>query len=191
MVQMVFRVGETVVGTIGNKTLVRFKLAQPNHKRGKFNSPTTTYSSNPYVATPAGGTAEALPVIYSQQSSILNVDTEAMAEEAEGTFFGYVTKDMKLVGRSSGAVAYVKDVRLISDSIGDVLGAFFLRDPNSAPPGPSVKVETGTKTFRLSSDENNDPGLPGSSDVSFAEINYVSNGTVAVSYTHLTLPTNA
>ena len=174
----VFTVGETVVGTIGNKTLVRFKLAQPNHKRGKFNSPTTTYSSNPYVATPAGGTAEALPVIYSQQSSILNVDTEAMAEEAEGTFFGYVTKDMKLVGRSSGAVAYVKDIRLISDSIGDVLGTFFLRDPNSAPPGPSVKVETGTKTFRLSSDENNDPGLPGSSDVSFAEINYISNGTV-------------
>ena len=174
----VFTVGETVVGTVGNKTLVRFKLAQPNHKRGKFNSPTTTYSSNPYVATPAGGTAEALPVIYSQQSSILNVDTEAMAEEAEGTFFGYVTKDMKLVGRSSGAVAYVKDVRLISDSVGDVLGTFFLRDPNSAPPGPSVKVETGTKTFRLSSNENNDPGLPGSSDVSFAEINYVSNGTV-------------
>ena len=174
----VFTVGETVVGTVGNKTLVRFKLAQPNHKRGKFNSPTTTYTSNPYIATPAGGTAEALPVIYSQQSSVLNVDTEAMAEEAEGTFFGYLTKDMKLVGRSSGAVAYVKDIRLISDSIGDVLGTFFLRDPNSAPPGPSVKVETGTKTFRLSSDENNDPGLPGSSDVSYAEINYVSNGTV-------------
>ena len=174
----VFTIGETVVGSIGNRTRLRFRLAQPNHKRGKFDSPRTTYSSNPYKSTPAGGTAEALPVLYSQTSPVLNVDTEAMAEEAEGTYFGYVTKDMKLVGQESGAVAYVKDVRLISDRIGDVLGTFFLRDPNSAPPGPSVKVETGTKTFRLSSDPNNDPGLPGSSDVSFAEINYVSNGTV-------------
>ena len=174
----VFRIGETVVGSIGNVTRVRFKLAQPNHKRGVFNNPSTTYSSNPYIVTPAGGTVESLPTIYSQTSPILNVDTEALAEEAQGSFFGYVTKDMKLVGQESGAVAYVKDVKLISDSVGDVLGTFFIRDPNSTPPGPSVKVETGTKTFRLSSDPNNDPGLPGSSDVSFAEINYVSNGTV-------------
>ncbi len=174
----VFRIGETVVGSIGNNTRLRFRLAQPNHKRGKFDTPITTYSSNPYKSTPAGGTAEELAVLYSQTSPVLNVDTETLAEEAEGTYFGYVTKDMKLVGQESGAVAYVKDVKLISDSIGDVLGTFFLRDPNSTPPGPSVKVETGTKTFRLSSDQNNDPGLPGSSDVSFAEINYVSNGTV-------------
>ena len=52
---------------------------------------------------------------------------------------------MKLVGKTSGAVAYVKDVRLISDGGGDVLGTFFLKDPNSKPPGPNVKVETGTK----------------------------------------------
>ena len=174
----IFQIGETVVGSIGNKTRIRFRVAQPNHKRGKFDDPRTTYLSNPYSKTPAGGTAEALPLIYSQTSSVLNVDTEAMAEEAEGLYFGFIKKNMKLVGKASGAVAYVKDVRLISDSIGDVLGTFFLRDPNAKPPGPSVKIETGTKTFRLSSDKNNDPGLPGSSDVSFAEINYVSNGTV-------------
>ena len=174
----VFQIGETVVGTIGNDTRLRFRLAQPNHKRGKFDEPRTTYLSNPYSKVPAGGTAEALPLIYSQTSTILNVDTEALAEEAEGSYSGYVKKDMKLVGKTSGAVAYVKDVRLIADSGGDVLGTFFLKDPNSKPPGPNVKVETGTKTFRLSSDINNDPGLPGSSDISFAEVNYVSNGTV-------------
>ena len=173
-----FQIGETVVGTIGNDTRLRFRLAQPNHKRGKFDDPITTYLSNPYSTVPAGGTAEALPLIYSQTSTILNVDTEALAEEAEGSYSGYVKKDMKLVGKTSGAVAYVKDVRLISDGNGDVLGTFFLKDPNSKPPGPNVKVETGTKTFKLSSDINNDPGLPGSSDVSFAEVNYVSNGTV-------------
>ena len=174
----VFQIGETVVGTIGNDTRLRFRLAQPNHKRGKFDNPTTTYLSNPYSKVTAGGTAEGLPLIYSQTSSILNVDTEALAEEAEGSYSGYVKKDMKLVGKTSGAVAYVKDVRLIADGSGDVLGTFFLKDPNSKPPGPNVKVETGTKTFRLSSDINNDPGLPGSSDISFAEVNYVSNGTV-------------
>ena len=174
----VFQIGETVVGTIGNDTRLRFRVAQPNHKRGKFDDPTTTYLSNPYSKVPAGGTAEALPLIYSQTSTILNVDTEALAEEAEGNYSGYVKKDMKLVGKTSGAVAYVKDVRLIADGSGDVLGTFFLKDPNSKPPGPNVKVETGTKTFKLSSDINNDPGLPGSSDISFAEVNYVSNGTV-------------
>ena len=174
----VFQIGETVVGSIGNKTRVRFRLAQPNHKRGKFDDPRTTYISNPYSKTPAGGTAEALPLIYSQTSSVLNVDTEAMAEEAQGSYFGFIKKNMKLVGKTSGAVAYVKEVRLISDSQGDVLGTFFLKDPNAKPPGPNVKIETGTKTFKLSSDKNNDPGLPGSNDVSFAEINYVSNGTV-------------
>ena len=174
----VFQIGETVIGTIGNDTRLRFRVAQPNHKRGKFDDPRTTYLSNPYSKVLAGGTAESLPLTYSQTSTILNVDTETLAEEAEGNYSGYVKKDMKLVGRTSKAVAYVKDVRLITDSQGDVLGTFFLKDPNSKPPGPNVKVETGTKTFRLSSDVNNDPGLPGSSDVSFAEINYVSNGTV-------------
>ena len=44
MGQMVhFQIGETVVGTIGNNTRLRFRVAQPNHKRGKFNNPTTTY----------------------------------------------------------------------------------------------------------------------------------------------------
>ena len=62
---------------------------------------------------------------------------------------------MKLVGRRSGATAYVKDVRLISDSFGDVLEHCLLKDPNSKP-SPPVKVETGTKTFKLSSDKTNE-----------------------------------
>ncbi|BCV03015.1 MAG: hypothetical protein CM15mV59_1380 [Caudoviricetes sp.] len=61
---------------------------------------------------------------------------------------------MKLVGQSSGAVAYVKDIRLISDVQGDVVGTFFLRDPNVLPT-PPVRIENGTKSFKLTSDPNN------------------------------------
>lgn len=84
---------------------------------------------------------------------------------------------MQLVGQTSGAVAYVKDLRLISDNFGDLLGAFFIRDPNSIPT-PTVRISTGTKTFKLSSSSANNPGLPGSSSTSSAETNYNSDGTL-------------
>jgi hypothetical protein len=32
---------------------------------------------------------------------------------------------MQLVGQTSGAIAYVKDIRLISDNYGDLIGTFF------------------------------------------------------------------
>ena len=93
-----------------------------------------------------------------------------------GSFFGYITLDMKLVGQSSGAIAYVKDIRLISDVQGDVVGTFFLRDPNVLPT-PPVRIENGTKSFKLTSDPNNVPDWC-SSDTSTAEVNYISNGSV-------------
>ena len=173
----VFQIGETVIGSVGNEDLVRFRLATPNHKKGIFNNPSVTYTSNPYTTVPAGGAQISLPTTYSQTSTILNVDTKALSEEAVGSFFGYVLKDMKLVGQTSGATAFVKDVRLISDAQGDVVGTFFLRDPNALPT-PAVRIENGTKTFKLTSSEVNDPGIPGSNDVSSAEINYISNGSI-------------
>ena len=84
---------------------------------------------------------------------------------------------MKLVGQTSGAIAYVKDIRLISDNYGDLIGSFFLRDPHRNPV-PSVRLQTGTKTFKITSSPSNDPGLPGSNSVSFAETNYTSIGTL-------------
>ena len=84
---------------------------------------------------------------------------------------------MKLVGQTSGAIAYVKDIRLISDNYGDLIGSFFLRDPHRNPV-PSVRLQTGTKTFKITSSSSNDPGLPGSNSVSFAEANYTSIGTL-------------
>ena len=83
---------------------------------------------------------------------------------------------MKLVGEN-GAEAYVKDLRLLSDNYGDVIGTFFLRNPNSSPV-PSVRIETGTKTFKLTSSPTNERGAPGSNEISHGEGRYSSTGTL-------------
>ena len=170
-----FQIGETVVGSAiglgGNAPSISFRVATPNHKFGTFNSPSSTYNVNPYV------TSESIPATYSQTSKVLNVDTASLSEEAQGLYSGYIIKGMKLVGQTSGAIAYVKDIRLISDNYGDLNGSFFLRDPHRNPV-PSVRLQTGTKTFKITSSSSNDPGLPGSNSVSFAETNYTSIGTL-------------
>jgi hypothetical protein len=166
-----FVVGETVIGAIGGNNLITFRVATPNHKYGPYNSPSTTYTINPYLRE------ESIPSSYSQSSKILNIDVVSLSEEAQGKYSGYLIKGMQLVGQTSGSVAYVKDLRLISDNFGDLIGAFYLRDPNTIPT-PTVRIATGTKTFKLTSSSTNDPGLPGSTDNSSAEINYNSDGTL-------------
>jgi hypothetical protein len=166
-----FVVGETVVGTFGGNNLISFRVATPNHKYGPYNAPSTTYTINPYIRT------ESIASGYSQSSKILNIDTVSLSEEAQGKYSGYLLKGMQLVGQTSGAVATVGDLRLISDNFGDLIGTFYLRNPNTIPT-PTVRISTGTKTFKLSSSSTNDPGLPGSSDTSVAETNFNSDGTL-------------
>ena len=44
-----FAVGETVVGTNSNgDELIRFKVAQTNHRSGPIDDPTSIYKANPY-----------------------------------------------------------------------------------------------------------------------------------------------
>ena len=183
-----FSIGETVIGTYGGNNLISFRVSSPNHKYGKYNSPSTTYTVNPYVKS------ETIPSTYSQSSKVLNIDTISLSEEAQGKYSGYLITGMQLVGQTSGSVAYVKDLRLISDNFGDLIGAFFIRDPNSIPT-PTVRISTGTKTFKLSSSSTNNPGLPGSTDTSSAETNYNSDGTLeqwenTVTATNKNLTTN-
>ena len=166
-----FVIGETVIGTFGGNNLISFRVATPNHKYGPYNAPSTTYTINPYTRT------ESIASGYSQSSKVLNVDTVSLSEEAQGKYSGYLLRGMQLVGQTSGAVATVSDLRLISDNFGDLIGTFYLRDPNTIPT-PTVRISTGTKTFKLSSSSTNDPGLPGSSDTSVAETNFNSDGTL-------------
>ena len=174
-----FEVGETVIGSVetnfsgafGPTNHISFRVATSNHKAGTFNNPDSVYNVNPYIR------GESIPTSYSQSSKTLNIDTASLSQEAQGLYAGYLVKGMKLVGQTSGAIAYVKDLRLVSDNYGDLNGTFFLRDPHTALI-PSVRMETGTKTYKITSSSTNDPGLPGSNSVSFGETNYTADGTL-------------
>ena len=166
-----FNVGETVVGTYGGQDLITFRVASGDHKYGQFNSPSKTYQINPYFPD------EKLSSTYSSSSKVLNIDTYSLCEEAQGKYYGYVVKGMRLVGQTSGAVAYVKDLRLVTDNYGDLIGTFFLKDPNTNP-APTVRINTGKKTFKLNSSSTNESPLPGNKDLSSAETLYTSEGTI-------------
>ena len=179
-----FAVGETVVGTNSNgDELIRFKVAQSNHRSGPIDDPTSIYKANPYYQfTPLylglsilvdnivptqsntantdsslAGEVIRVPELYSSTSSILNVDITSLAEKSDNTYHGYVEKGIKLVGQTSNAQATVSDVRLRSDSTGSLIGSFFIPNPNNTS---SPKFDSGKKVFRLTSSKLNSQ-IPG------------------------------
>ena len=177
-----FQVGETIrsvavrtgFGQIQSEEAtphIVFRAASPNHREGPFNAPTKTFVFNPYTAEntiveadvvadfigSAGETLDVvrnqLPSTYSSTTTILNVDTLSLAQQAQGDFFGWVNEGMTLIGDSSGAIAKVASLRLVAGSDSRLHGSFYIPSPNlSANP----KWETGQKTFRLiDNTENN------------------------------------
>ena len=161
-----FGTGEVVSGSLGSAS-IRFRLAQQNHKYGPYNVPTEVFKINPY--SPADG----LSATYSSTATTLNVDTASLELQSASGYFGYVVKGMKLVGQSSGAIATVKDVRLITDQAGVLIGSLFVPDPIT-PATPTF--DTGTKTFTLTSSSTNET-ISGFTDSS-AETNFTSQGTL-------------
>ena len=165
----VFQTGETVQGYVGSQRIFTARIAQPNHKTGDISSPTTTYSLNPYNKTVS------LPATYSASSTVLNIDINSLCEEVLGKYSGYITTGMVVLGETSKAQATVSDIRLISDTFGDTLGAFFFRDPLTNP-APPLRFNTGTSTFKLTSSSTNATPLPGSLLISSAETSYKTSG---------------
>jgi hypothetical protein len=170
-----FQVGETVIGWTNSssgtlKQAISFRVASSNHKEGAFNNPSITYTTNPYAIS------ETIPSAYSASSKTLNIDISSLCAQTQGLYSGYLDIGMKLVGQTSGAEAYVKDLRLITDVNGFLSGSFFLKDPNTTPP-PSVRITTGSKVYKLSSSSTNQIPLPGSTLISSAETIYKSEGT--------------
>ncbi|BCU93366.1 MAG: hypothetical protein CM15mV1_3140 [uncultured marine virus] len=171
MVSGTFNVGENVEGFVGSEKLITFRTAQPNHKDGPYNNPEVTYNANPY------NTSEQLTTQYSASGTVVNVDTRSLSNNAQGTYFGYITTGMSLVGADSGATATVTDVRLITDTFGDLIGSFFIRDPNTNPP-PTVRIKAGDRTFRVTTSESDAEQLPGSISISHGEGRYAATGIV-------------
>ena len=165
-----FEVGETVRGYVDGEEVISFRVATANHKSGPFNNPTTVYGDNPYVDE------EMLQADYTNSSPILNVDTLALASENQGLYSGYVTIGTRLVGESSNAIAYVKDLILKTDSYGNVIGTFFLKDPWQDP-APAVRIETGNKIYRITSSSVNKAPAKGGTLISAAQAQYESRGT--------------
>jgi hypothetical protein len=174
MISGVFEVGEKVVGRVQNtgfnpdlgqdKASITFRVAQSNHREGPYNSPTVTYPFNPY-------TSQVLQTSYSSTSNILNVDTFSLSDQPQGEYSGWIEPNMIFVGETSGAQATVTNVRLFSDISANLIGSFYIPNPNSSI---HPRFEAGTKVFTLTNDNTNDQNQA----TTIAEESYLSSGTL-------------
>ena len=153
-----FQVGETVIGimpvseTVADASdasipYIEFRPAVSNHKYGPFNAPTDWYAQNPYDRN------NNVPATYSATSTILNIDTFSLANQNQPEYWGWVRTGMILRGQTSGAVATLTDLRLVSDNIGTLIGSYRVPDGNVA--GNPI-FETGRSVFRLTNSSTND-----------------------------------
>lgn len=143
MITGIFNVGETIDGYEGNVKVFSARLCSPNHKYGSYNNPSETYSINPYQSSE-------ILTDYSQSSTVLNIDTYSLSDNAEGRFYGYISYNMVLVGRTSGAQCSVSTQDLIADNFGDLIGCLYVRNPFSSLL-PSAIFNSGDKVFKLKS----------------------------------------
>ena len=161
-----FSTGETVTGTLGT-TSIRFRLASPNHKYGPYKNPDQLFTNSPYTPT------QTIPSSYSTTSNILNVDTASLELQSASGFYGHIVANMQLKGETSKAIAKVKDIRLITDNSGTLIGSLFI--PNSKLQS-TPSFETGTKTFVLTTSSTN-ATIVGSTDSS-GDTKFTSSGTL-------------
>ena len=192
-----FKVGETLTMQVPgtgiqpegtDKPFMKCRVAQANHRKGPYNAPTDVYTSNPYqsqvaatgletfLGTPgtvqlSSSKAADFPSTYSATTTILNLDTASLCEQAQGDFFGYIQSGMVVRGSSSGAQAKITAKRLISDLGANLTLSYYIPNPNS---GNHPKFETGDKTLTMIDNNTNDQE---NSD-SFGEANYNASGTL-------------
>ena len=183
MVSGTFSVFEDVNIELDGTQIAFARIQKPNHKFGDTSRPDVGAGlGNPsvlveeYTVDPFDTSRPAPSDTYSATSKLLNFDTISLANLEK--YFGYIVKGAKIVGKSSGAVATVSSVELFSDNWGDILGAFFFRDPNKTPKPPTL-FATGTKTFRITSAPEGTIPIPGASDhASDAQGIFTGTGTI-------------
>ena len=143
---------------------VHMKTCNINHKHGPRTAPTEVYTSNPY-------TNQDMETSYSSTSTILNIDVNAQANKTKGNFFGRIQTGQTIKGGTSGALAKVTDVRLISDISADCIGCFYIPEPHKKN---HPKYEAGVKTLTLINDADNDVNFA----TTVTEEAYRSQGTI-------------
>ena len=177
MISGTFITGETISGTFiqtelvninsgSTETSIQFRLAAYNHKYGPYNNPTDVFSSSPYNITD-----QLQP--YSPTSTTLNVDTTSLSDLSLGTYGGNVFIGMTLIGRDSGAIARIRERRLVSDNVGTVIGSFFIPNPNGVG---NPRFTTGNKTFRLTDNPTN--GTIAGTLYTYANANFFADGLI-------------
>ena len=153
-----FQVGEQVIGEmqisdqialidLSTVPYISFRVANSNHKYGPFNDPTDVYDQNPYDRE------NNVPSAYSSTSTTLNIDCASLANERQPEYWGWVQNGMTLRGQTSGAVATINNVRLLSDRVGTIIGSYMVPDGNV---GGNPQFETGRGVFRLTNSSTND-----------------------------------
>ena len=176
-----FTVGETITALVNGETY-RFRLCRPDHKKGPITAPTTAFEVNPLDRN------ETLPTAYSQGSTVLNIDTAALATAAQGDFFGYLPEGAVVSGETSGAQATIKDLNLWSDVYGDLTACIWLRDP-FASPTPLARVRSGEREVKVTSDPANVVYHKGSTANSVATAVYTAIGTTRIVQTDVSVTT--
>lgn len=167
MLSGIFIPGETVIGVL-DSNIIEFRLAKSNHRFGAILEPTDIYIENPY------NRETNISSNYTLTSSLLNVDTFSLSEDASGDYFGNIAKNMVLRGLESNAQARVSNLKLITDNVGSLIGSFYIPNPNVIS---NPTFETGTKTLRLTSSSTNSR-VAGLTDTS-SEENYFAQGTLS------------
>lgn len=169
MISGTFQVGEIVLGTNSiTGAQIKFRVAKSNHKFGPYDSPTEVYGKSPYSSDII------IPANYSSTATLINVDTYSLSNISQGLFTGYIDSGMSLIGQTSKAQAIVNsDIKLVTDTFGDLIGSFFIPDRNQQQ-NPSF--ESGTRIFRLSNSPIN--SLNENDLITFAEESFVSVGRI-------------
>jgi hypothetical protein len=154
MISGSFQIGETVESDpFFSTNKIVFRVCKPNHRTGPFDGSNPPLTQVPTGPTPDFTTGEVLPPVpptvfvpdtyrlspytqqplsetYSESSTVLNIDTRSLQLQSETDFYGSISPNMRLIGKSSGAVARISNIRLISDNQGRLIGSLFVPDPN-------------------------------------------------------------
>jgi len=183
MVTGTFTIFENARIELNGEQIGYIRIQRPNHKFGDSQRPdigsglgALAVLEENYEVDIYDRSRPAPSSSYSATSRLLNVDVTSLANLEQ--YFGYAVRSATIIGETSGAIATVTNINLISDNWGDIVGAFFFRDPNQTPQPPNV-FRSGTITMRVTAAAEGSIPIPGATDhASDASGTFTGTGTI-------------